>query len=633
MVTGAVVRSGFRDARHTKVLTRAFQTSGEASRYVAGLIAELIRSRAAEGRKAVLGLATGSTPIGVYRELIRLHKQDGLDFSNVVTFNLDEYYPMEPTRLQSYRYWMNHVLFDQVNIPRDQTHLPDGTVPDNRVEEFCAAYEQAIRDAGGIDLQVLGIGRTGHIGFNEPGSTADSRTRLVTLDPVTRKDAASDFFGELNVPLQALTMGVGTILDARQIVTLAFGEHKASIIRQAVEGRMTENIAASFLQSHRGAQFVLDEAAAAELTDFKTPWLLGHVQWTPFTIKRALIWLCLQTEKALLKLEDEDLRAHGMHELLREHGPAQQLAERVFQQMLRTITICPTPEPPRPVIVFSPHPDDDVISMGGTLLHLVERGHDAHVAYMTSGNIAVFDHDVTRVLDLASRFNRMFDIDHTRSSELASRVQRFFAGKEPGECDTADVLNIKALIRETEARAAAISLGARDDHLHFLRLPFYETGAIQKNPIGEADIQVVYDLLVRVRPAEIYVAGDLSDPHGTHRVCADAIFGAVGRLAAEGHETTVWLYRGAWQEWEPHEIDRAVPLTPHDLRRKREAIFMHESQKDEAMFPGPYDTREFWERAEDRNTHTAAVYNKLGLPEYYAMEGFVRWRGRDEPQP
>jgi glucosamine-6-phosphate deaminase len=627
MLTTMLAKGTHRDSRHTIIPTRVFGSTAAANRYVAEQIASLVSERATSGKLAVLGLATGSTPLGVYRELIRMHREEGLDFSNVVTFNLDEYYPMESTRLQSYRQWMNQVLFDHVNIPRAQTHVPDGSVARHKVDEFCEQYERQIHEAGGIDLQILGIGRTGHIGFNEPGSTVDSCTRLVTLDPVTRKDAASDFFGEQNVPHQAITMGVGTILAARRVVTLAFGEHKASIIRRAVEGRMTDEIAASFLQTHGNAQFVIDEAAAAELTDFKTPWLLGSVDWTQEMIKRALIWLCFQTNKALLKLEDDDLRAHGMHELLREHGPAQRLAESVFQQMLNTICYCPTADPPRPVIVFSPHPDDDVISMGGTLIHLVRSGHPTHVAYMTSGNIAVFDHDVTRCLDLVRRFNEIFGSEQTRAEAIARDVHRFFARKEPGEMDTSDILNIKALIREIEARAGAVSTGVAEDRLHHLRLPFYETGAIEKKPMGEDDIRIVFDLLNRVRPAEIYVAGDLSDPHGTHRVCADIIFEAVARMAREGHKIVVWLYRGAWQEWEAREIDRAVPLTPEDLRLKREAIFMHESQKDQAMFPGPFDTREFWERAEDRNRHTAALYNQLGLPEYYAMEGFVRWGG------
>lgn len=615
----------FVECRLTKVPTKVFRTSTDASKYVASVIADLIRERAAEGRPCVLGLATGSTPVGVYRELIRMHREEGLDFSNVITFNLDEYYPMDPSRLQSYRNWMERVFFRHVNIPPEQTHVPDGTVPPDQVEAYCEQYERMIQEAGGLDLQILGIGRTGHIGFNEPGSTIDSRTRLVTLDPVTRKDAASDFFGEENVPLQAITMGVGTILSARKIILMAFGEHKASIVKQAVEGPITENIAASFLQTHPDAEFVLDEAAAARLTEIDTPWLCGSVDWTPQLIKKAMIWLCLRVDKALLKLEDDDLREHRLHELLREYGPAQRIAQDVFQQMMSTICYSPSGADRRRIVVFSPHPDDDVISMGGTLLHLTRVGHDVHVAYMTSGNIAVFDHDVRRYLDFVVRFLRVFEMPDRRANELAREIRAFFARKQPGDVDAHEVREIKTLIRETEARAAAMYLGVPEENLHFLRLPFYETGAIEKKPVGEEDIEIIERLLADVQPHDIYLAGDLSDPHGTHRVCADAILTAVRRGRYGPQPLNVWLYRGAWQEWEPHEIDKAVPLSPEDLEHKRKAIFMHESQKDEAMFPGPYDDREFWERAEDRNRRTAEIYNKLGLPEYYAMEGFVRW--------
>jgi glucosamine-6-phosphate deaminase len=625
-----VEEESYIDGRCTKVPVRVFRTSAAASRYVARVIAELIRERAAEGKYAVLGLATGSTPVGVYRELIRMHREEGLDFSNVITFNLDEYYPIERTRLQSYWNWMHRMFFNHVNIPEHQRHIPDGTVPEDQVEEYCQRYEQMIQEAGGLDLQLLGIGRTGHVGFNEPGSTVDSRTRLVTLDPVTRRDAASDFFGEENVPLQAITMGVGTILSARKIILMAFGEHKASIVKQAAEGPVTESIAASFLQTHPDALFVLDQAAAAKLTEFETPWLVGSVEWTPALIKRALIWLCLKQGKALLKLEDNDFRTHGLHELLREHGPAQRLAQEVFQQMMSTICWCPTGADRKRVVVFSPHPDDDVISMGGTLLHLTQSGHDVHVAYMTSGNIAVFDHDVDRYLDFVLRFLRAFEIPDKRVTELSRRVRAFLSQKRPGDVDSAEVREIKTLIREIEARAAALSLGVREENLHFLRLPFYETGAVEKRPISEEDLAIIERLLAQIQPHDIYLAGDLSDPHGTHRVCADAILTAIRRGRYGPQPLNVWLYRGAWQEWEPHEIDKAVPLTPQDLRRKRNAIFMHETQKDEAMFPGPYDDREFWQRAQDRNMHTAALYNQLGLPEYFALEGFVRW---DPEQP
>lgn len=614
----------YQDARAVKVPTRVFASNQAANRHVAGLIAALVRQRKQEGRRAVLGLATGSTPMGVYRELIRFCEEDGLDLSDVVTFNLDEYYPMTADREQSYRHWMNEVFFKPARIPLDQTNLPDGSIPRDRVERYCAEYERKIAEAGGIDIQLLGVGRTGHIGFNEPGSTIDSRTRLVTLDPVTRKDAASDFYGEANVPHQAITMGVGSILSARQVIIMAFGEHKASIVREATEGRVTENIAASFLQEHDNAQFVLDLASAAKLTAFETPWLLGPVDWSATQKKRALIWLSLKLKKALLKLQDDDLREHGLHELLREHGPAQRLAQETFHALQASIASVPGGETGKRVVVFSPHPDDDVISMGGTLLHLVQHKNDVHVAYMTSGNIAVFDHDVERFVDFICRFNRMFEIDEPRVRQLQHEMAEHFARKQPGDLDSPASRSIKGLIRETEAISAATSLGVRHDHLHFLALPFYETGAVKKNPISNADVLLVERLLREIRPHEIFVAGDLSDPHGTHRVCAEAIFAALRRIPA-ADQPIVWLYRGAWQEWEPHEIDRAVPLTPEDIMVKREAIFRHESQKDEAMFPGPYDAREFWERAEGRNRHTADLYNQLGLPEYYAMEGFVRW--------
>ena len=495
------VATEYLDMRLTKVPTRVFRASTEASRYVAQLIASVMRERAAEGRPCVLGLATGSTPVGVYRELIRMHREEGLDFSHVITFNLDEYYPMDPSRLQSYRNWMDRIFFNHVNIPRENTHVPDGSIPPDEVETYCERYEQMIQDAGGLDLQLLGIGRTGHIGFNEPGSTVDSRTRLVTLDPVTRKDAASDFFGEENVPLQGITMGVGTILSARKIVLMAFGEHKASIVRQAVEGPVTESIPASFLQTHPDAQFVLDEAAAAKLTEIDTPWLVGSVEWTPTLVKKAMIWLCMQVDKALLKLEDDDLRNHGLHELLREYGPAQRIAQDVFQQMMATVCYTPSGSDRRRIVVFSPHPDDDVISMGGTLLHLTRVGHDVHVAYMTSGNIAVFDHDVERYVDFVLRFLRVFEIPDKRAAELAREVRRFIARKKPGDVDSTEVREIKTLIREIEARAAAMHLGVPDENLHFLRLPFYETGAIEKNPVTEADIEIIETTMTPSTPA------------------------------------------------------------------------------------------------------------------------------------
>lgn len=612
---------------NTKIPTLVFPTSAQAARHVALMIESLIRQNNSAGKPTVLGLPTGSTPVGLYRELIRRHKEAGLDFSSVITFNLDEYFPMEPTDPQSYRRWMQETFFDHVNLQPHNIHIPDGTLRPEETTDHCAQYEQMIRRAGGIDLQILGIGRTGHIGFNEPGSTRNSRTRRVTLDPVTRRDAASSFFGEENVPHQALTMGVGTILDAKQIVILAFGEHKAATVQRAVEGPITEAIAASFLQQHPDASFLLDEAAARDLTAFRRPWAVGPVDWTPAQIRRAMIWLSMQVGKALLKLDDDDFRAHELYELLREHGPAEALGRRVFGELMNAICTHPAGDEPRTVLIFSPHPDDDVISMGGTLIRLVEQGHKVHIAYMTSGNIAVFDHDAWRFTDFVVEFNRLFELAPQTTDEVECRIQQFLCSKKPGQPDSVDLLKVKSVIRQTEARAAARACGVPAEQLEFMNLRFYNTGTIAKAPIYPEDIDDIVSLLQRLKPTQIYVAGEMSDPHGTHRTCADAIFQAVKRVRAQGLEFEVWLYRGAWEEWEPHEIERVVPLSPDDLERKKQAIFRHQSQKDRAMFPGGTDRREFWQRAEDRNRHTAKLYDQLGLPEFYALEGFVQWRG------
>lgn len=647
-------KTASRFLRGTRLPTLMFDESAEAGRHVALMIESLIRQNNSAGKPTVLGLATGSTPVGLYRELIRLHKEEGLDLSRVVTFNLDEYYPMQPDDPHSYHAWMRANFFDHVNIPAKNIHIPNGTIAPDRVEEHCDRYEEQIRRAGGIDFQVLGIGRTGHIGFNEPGSTAQSRTRMVSLDPVTRRDAASGFFGIENVPQQALTMGVGTILEARQIVMLAFGEHKAEIAQKTAENPQTEAITASFLQGHKAATFLLDAAAASKLAAVQTPWKLGPVPWTPEAIRRAVLWLSFTAKKPLLLLTEDDFREHELFELVRDHGPASKLARRVFDEM--AATICTTPgklaaapereaagsreragqEPARPtssgparsrVLVFSPHPDDDVISMGGTIIHLVEQGHEVHIAYMTSGNIAVFDYDALRFADFVEEFNQRFGIDPAKTNQVLSAIRKGLEAKKPGSRDCAETLTIKGQIRATEARAAALSVGIPPDQLVFMDMPFYKTGTIAKMPIGPEDVRIVAALIGRLKPAQVYIAGDLSDPHGTHRLCADAIFAALRQLAAEGFTTEAWLYRGAWEEWEPHEVERVVPMNPDEMERKKLAIFKHQSQKDRAMFPGGSDDREFWQRAEQRNKHTAALYDQLGLPQFYALEGFVQWHG------
>ena len=642
-----------------KIPATVHATAADASLAVAAEVAALVRGRAAAGQRCVLGLATGSTPTGVYDELVRLHRAEGLSFANVVTFNLDEYYPMQPGDLQSYHRFMREHLFDRIDCPAGQVHIPDGTVPAAEVDGYCAAYERAIVAAGGIDLQLLGIGRTGHVGFNEPGSGRDSRTRLITLDRVTRLDAASDFFGAEHVPRRAITMGVGTILSAKRVVMLAFGENKAGVVARAVEGPVTLAVAASFLQQHAAAVVHLDAAAAADLTRCRTPWLLGPVTWDAAAVRKAVIGLARRVGKPILKLTDEDYNEHGLQDLLagRGGGTAYGINLDVFRALGETITGWPGGKPParkrpgdihRPgdevfpkrVLVFSPHPDDDVISMGGTLIRLVDQGHEVHVAYQTSGNIAVFDADAVRFADFAAEYNRMMGpaigaAGAEAAEQLEAHVEEFLRHKRPGQVDSPQVQKIKGLIRRGEARAAGRDCGIPVDRLHFMDLPFYETGAVRKRPIGEADVQLTVDLLNRVRPHQVYAAGDLSDPHGTHRVCLAAVFAAFDRLKDRdwARAAVVWLYRGAWQEWEPEQVEMAVPLSPAELARKRSAVFKHQSQKDRAMFPGA-DEREFWQRAEDRNRATAKVYDQLGLAEYEAVEGFVQWRpawGQGEP--
>jgi glucosamine-6-phosphate deaminase len=641
-----------------KIPTTVYASSAVASRDVAAEIARLIRERSAKGLKTVLGLATGSTPTAVYDELIRLHKKEGLSFKNVITFNLDEYYPMNPAELQSYVRFMREHLFDHIDIDPKNANVPDGTVSRETVHEFCHNYERRIAEAGGIDLQVLGIGRTGHVGFNEPGSPRESRTRIITLDRVTRLDAASDFFGERQVPRKAITMGVESILSARKIILMAWGEGKAPVIRRAIEGEVTPQIAASFLQQHPNARIVLDAAAAAELTRFKTPWVLGSIEefglkWNAQTTRRAAIWLATTLKKPLLKLTDEDYNEHGLQELIASRGGAYDINIEVFKTLSSTITGWPGGKPnaaegksgddsyvahgapifrhanadiyPKRVLVFSPHPDDDVISMGGTFIRLCEQAHEVHVAYQTSGNIAVWDESALRHADFVQEFLRGFGLGDTFARRMEEDIERFIANKKPGEVDPPELQKIKGLIRRTEAKTAARFSGVREENIHFLDLPFYETGRVRKKPPGEEDIAITIDLLERVKPHQVYAAGDLSDPHGTHRVCLSVIVEALKRLRDRDwiRHCEVWLYRGAWQEWGVDEIEMAVPLSPDEVLRKRIAIFKHESQKDKALFPGS-DEREFWQRAEERNRGTARLYDQLGCVEYEAIEGFVR---------
>lgn len=625
-----------------KIPVKVWDDPTEASKHVARSIALAIRQKQQEGEKIVLGLATGSSPIKLYEELVRLHREEKLSFYNVVTFNLDEYYPMTREAQQSYWHFMHEYLFDHIDIPKGNIHIPDGTIAMDAVAGFCEQYEKRIDLEGGIDIQVLGIGRTGHIGFNEPGAWENSITRMVRLDGLTRRDAIKDFGSEQEVPYRAITMGIGSIFKAKQIYLLAWGTHKAAILRDAIEGAISPGVPASFLQRHPNVRAIIDRSAAEELTKNKAPWLVGICNWTDDLICQAVVWLSQKTQKPILKLTDEDYNEHGLSELIIEHASAYDINIRVFNRLQHTITGWPggkpnvddsrRPERAKPakkrVILFSPHPDDDVISMGGTFLRLVEQGHEVHVAYQTSGNIAVHDHDALRYAEFYKEYLDKYQISNEAIDRQYAEIIQFLRTKKPGDPDIDAVRDIKGIIRRGEARGGARYCGLSDDRIHFLDMPFYETGRNRKKPLGPDDIDIIKKLMLRVKPHQVFAAGDLADPHGTHRVCLDAIFESCRQLKEESwmKDCWVWLYRGAWHEWGIHEIEMAVPISPTELKKKKQAIFMHQSQKDRPPFPGD-DTREFWQRAEERNRETAWLYRGLGLAEYEAMEAFVRWKG------
>ncbi len=619
-----------------KIETDIYPTAKEASKYIAGSIANLIHARNQTGQNTVLGLATGSTPLQVYAELVRLHRMEGLSFKRVVTFNLDEYFPMKPDELQSYVRFMNENLFEHIDIRKKNIHIPDGTIPKNDVYDYCRKFEQKIEDAGGLDVQILGIGRTGHIGFNEPGSLEKTRTRLVTLDELTRSDAASAFYGEEHVPRQAITMGVGTILGARKIYLMAWGEAKAGIIRQTVEGEITEQIPATFLQRHENTRIILDEAAASQLTRKKTPWLVGPCMWTDRMILRAVTWLSLHLGKPILKLTDEDYNQNGLSDILTDFGNAYNVNIRIFNEVQHTITGWPGGKPnaddsnrperavpfPKKVLVFSPHPADDVISMGGTLIRLVEHGHEVHVAYQTSGNIAVYDDEALRYADFISNYSQ-----NGKDKLLFQDIVRAMESKKPGDIDPHEMLNLKAQIRRVEANSSCRYCGIPQKRVHFLQMPFYETGRERKKSLTKEDINLVRKTIQEVKPHQIYAAGDLSDPHGTYRICWDAIRMALKEIEKEEwyKDCYIWLYRGIWQNVEVSDIDMAVPLSPGERLKKRKAIFKHASQKDQPKYPGTM-SGEFWMVADEQTIRNARNYDLLGLAEYDSIEGFSRWK-------
>ncbi len=623
----------FEETRFEKIHNVIVKSSEFGSKIVAREIADLILQKQANSETCVLGLATGSSPIKVYDELIRIHHEEALSFYNVVAFNLDEYYPMEVDDTESYHYFMQENLFKHIDINPMNIHIPDGKVSQENLNQFCSDYDSKILEAGGLDFQLLGIGRTGHIGFNEPGSHSNSGTRSITLDHITRVDASTSFMGIENVPRRAITMGIGTIKKAKRIVLLAWGENKATVIKETIEGEISSEVPATYLQSHTNTTFVLDESASSELTRIKTPWLVSTCLWTEELKSKSIVWLCGIANKSVLKLTDKDYNDNGMSGLLAEEGPAYDLNIKMFNKLQKTITGWPGGKPNaddqnRPertfpnskrVIIFSPHPDDDVISMGGTFDRLVEQGHEVHIAYQTSGNIAVSDEEALKYAEVA------LEVSSDNNGETIKAIQALQTGVF-NKKTALYIRKIKGLIRRKESLGATRFFGLPDNQVHFLDMPFYETGTVKKNNLENIDIEIVSNLISKIKPHQIFAAGDLADPHGTHKVCLDALFTAVNKLKPEPFmkDCWFWLYRGAWHEWELHEIEMAVPMSENQVLKKRKAIFYHQSQKDNVMYQGE-DSREFWVRAEERTKKTAEKYNALGLAEYMAIEAFKRF--------
>ncbi|MDF2386421.1 glucosamine-6-phosphate deaminase [Nostoc ellipsosporum NOK] len=625
-----------------KIPVRVYPDLKEGSKFVAQQIADLIREKQKKKQKCVLGLATGSTPKTLYAELVRMHREEKLSFKNVVTFNLDEYYPIDNDALQSYNRFMRSHLFDHVDINPKNIHIPNGEIPKEEIKKHCQQYEKMIEDAGGIDLQILGIGNNGHIGFNEPGSGIYSKTRLITLDNSTRLANAYEFPNMSQVPRLAITMGIASILKSKKIILMAWGSGKANVIQKAVENEDNEHVPASLLQNHDDVTFVVDEAAAADLTRNKSPWLTGDCEWTPKIIKKAVVNMALKLKKPVLSLTNGDYNEYGLSDLLVEKGDAYEINLQVYYMLRDSITGWPGGKPnavipahpersepyPKRVIIFSPHPDDDIISMGGTFQRLHDQGHDVHVGYQTSGNIAVTDEFATRFLDFAVGFEEIAGIDTIKSEKILADTRKFIASKKSNQIDTPRLRAIKGLIRRSEAKATCRYVGLKDENIHFMNLPFYETGTIEKNPMGEKDVKITMELLRKIKPQQVYCAGDFADPHGTHIVCFHVVLEALKRIKEAGDEWIsecwLWLYKGAWQEWNIEEIEMAIPMSPDQVMKKRFGIFIHQSQKDSVPFQGS-DSREFWQRAEERNANTAALYADLGLTHYAAMEAFVRW--------
>ena len=630
--------------RYEKIVTDIFPKAEEGASHIADQIEAEIKARQREGKYCVLGLGTGLSLTPVYKELIKRHKAGSLSFSNVVVFNAYEYFPLTDTTKNSSIRQLRARLLDHVDIPAQNIFSFDGTIEQDKVQESCRLYEQRIESFGGIDIMLLGVGRVGNIATNEPGSGITSTSRILLVNQLSREEMTMSFGSTEPVPPCSITLGIANILKARKIFLAAWGEEKADIIRETVEGKITDTIPASFLQTHNNAHVVCDLSAASRLTRIIHPWLVKSCTWNDKLVRSALVWLCLKTGKPILKLTNKDYNENGLTELLALYGSAYNANIKIFNDLQHTITGWPGGKPnaddtyrperskpyPKRVIVFSPHPDDDVISMGGTIQRLVTQGHEVHIAYETSGNIAVGDEEVTRFMHFINGFNQLFggDNDEVIKNKYKT-IKSFLANKKKDDLDTRDILTIKGLIRRGEARTACTYNKIPLSHVHFLDLPFYESGKIEKLPMTEADVEIVRALLQEVKPHQIYVAGDLADPHGTHRKCTDAVLAAIDLEKEAGaewlKECRTWMYRGAWAEWEIENIEMCVPMSPEELRAKRNAILKHQSQMESAPFMGN-DERLFWQRAEDRNRATAALYDQLGLACYEAMEAFVEYK-------
>ena len=629
--------------RCEKIFTDIYPKVEEAASVIANSVEDEIKRAKAAGRKCVLALGTGLSLTPVYNELIRRHKECGLSFENVVVFNAYEYFPLSADCRHSALGQLRERLLDHIDIKAENIHTPDGSISQDEVIEHCHAYEQLIAAEGGIDIALLGIGRMGNIATNEPGSTLSSTSRIILIDQTSRDEMTNSFGTQEQVPPCSITMGIHTLLSAHKLFITAWGEEKSDIVEKIVEGPITDAVPASFIQTHNDAKFFIDLSAASKLTRIVHPWLVTNCEWNDKTIRAAVVWLCQLKQKPILKLTNKDYNENGLSELLARYGSAYNCNIKIFNDLQHTITGWPGGKPNaddtnRPeralpavkrVIVFSPHPDDDVISMGGTLRRLVQQNHDVHVAYETSGNIAVGDEEVTRFMHFVNGYNQLFCNNEDQViKKMYADIKAFLAQKKPSDMDTPEVRTIKGLIRRGEARTACTYNGVPLDHVHFLDLPFYESGKIEKLPMGEKDVEIVRALLQKVKPHQIYVAGDLADPHGTHRKCTDAVLAAIDLEKEAGAEwlndCRIWMYRGAWAEWEIENIEMCVPMSPEELRGKRNCILKHSSQMESAPFLGN-DERLFWQRAEDRNHATAELYHSLGLACYEAMEAFVRY--------